>query len=83
VPNAPGNIGLGNMACVMAMKLFDLGDNDAKTFSIILFGALTLPLLLGGAIATALTGSNIGELRDRARLGLDAHKAGTPHPPPA
>ncbi|MEI9973173.1 MAG: lysylphosphatidylglycerol synthase domain-containing protein [Ignavibacteriota bacterium] len=66
VPNAPGNIGLGNIACVMAMKLFDLGDNDAKTFSIILFGALTLPLLLGGAVATALTGSNIGELRDRA-----------------
>lgn len=78
VPNAPGNIGLGNIACVMAMKLFDLGDNDAKTFSIILFGALTLPLLLGGAVATALTGSNIGELRDRAKRGLDAHNA----PPP-
>jgi hypothetical protein len=28
---------------------------------------LTLPLLIGGAIATALTGVNIGELRDRAR----------------
>jgi uncharacterized protein (TIRG00374 family) len=76
VPNAPGNIGLGNIACVMALHLFDLGDNDAKTFSIILFGALTLPLLLGGAVATALTGSNIGELRDRARRGFDAHKAG-------
>jgi hypothetical protein len=75
VPNAPGNIGLGNIACVMAMKLFDLGDTDAKTFSIILFGALTLPLLLGGAVAPALTGSNIGELRDRARRGLDAHNA--------
>jgi uncharacterized protein (TIRG00374 family) len=75
VPNAPGNIGLGNMACVMAMKLFELEENDAKTFSIILFGALTLPLLIGGAVATALTGSNIGELRDRARRGLDAHKA--------
>jgi uncharacterized protein (TIRG00374 family) len=78
VPNAPGNIGLGNIACVMAMKLFDLGDNDAKTFSIILFGALTLPLLLGGAVATALTGSNIGELRDRARQGLNAHNARPP-----
>lgn len=75
VPNAPGNIGLGNLACVMAMRLFDLEDNDAKTFSIILFGALTLPLLIGGAVATALTGSNIGELRDRARRGVDAHRA--------
>jgi hypothetical protein len=70
VPNAPGNIGLGNLACVMAMKLFELEENDAKTFSIILFGALTLPLLIGGAVATALTGSNIGEIRDRAKHGM-------------
>ena len=37
-----------------------------------------LPLLIGGAVATALTGSNIGELRDRARRGLDAHQASAP-----
>jgi len=72
VPNAPGNVGLVNAACVMALKLFDVEKNDATTFSIILFGALTLPLLIGGAIATALTGSNIGELRNRARIGLAA-----------
>jgi uncharacterized protein (TIRG00374 family) len=77
VPNAPGNVGLVNAACVMALKLFDVEKNDATTFSIILFGALTLPLLIGGAIATALTGSNIGELRNRARRGLaSAHRAG-------
>jgi len=81
IPNAPGNIGLENIACVMAMKLFDLEDNDAKTFSIILFGARTLPLLLGGAVATALTGSKIGELRDRARRGFDAHNARPSNPP--
>jgi hypothetical protein len=78
VPNAPGNIGLFNIACFMAMKLFELGDNDATTFSTILFGAMTLPLLIGGAVATALTGSNIGEIRDRARRGLGAHKASPP-----
>jgi glycosyltransferase 2 family protein len=83
VPNAPGNIGLGNIACVMALHLFDLGYNDAKTFSIILFGALTLPLLVGGAVATALTGANIGELRDRARRGPDAHNSRPLNPPAA
>jgi uncharacterized protein (TIRG00374 family) len=67
VPNAPGNLGLANLACVMALGLFEVEKTDAKTFSIILFVALTLPLLLGGALATALTGVNIGELRDRAR----------------
>ena len=75
VPNAPGNIGLGNIACVMAMRLFDLEENDAKTFSFLLFGAQTLPLLIGGAVATALTGANIGELHDRAKRGLDQSKA--------
>lgn len=70
VPNAPGNLGLINVACVMALGLFDVERNDAKTFSIILFGALTLPLLAGGAIATALTGLNIGELHDRAKRGI-------------
>ncbi len=69
VPNAPGNLGLTNLACVMALGLFEVEKNDAKTFSIILFVALTVPLLVGGALATALTGVNIGELRDRARLG--------------
>jgi uncharacterized protein (TIRG00374 family) len=75
VPNAPGNIGLGNLACVMAMKLFELEENDAKTFSIILFGALTLPLLIGGAVATALTGTKIGELRDRAHAKFRGQSA--------
>jgi hypothetical protein len=69
---------LFNIACVMAMKLFDLGDNDARTFSFILFGVQTLPLLLAGAVATALTGLNIGEIHDRARQGLDAHNARPP-----
>jgi uncharacterized protein (TIRG00374 family) len=69
VPNAPGNLGVLNAACVMALRLFELETNDAKTFSLLLFAALTLPLLIGGAIATALTGVNISELRNRARTG--------------
>jgi len=70
VPNAPGNLGVVNVACVTALRLFDFPVNNGKTFSLILFGAWTLPLLVGGAIATALTGVNIGELRDRARAGM-------------
>ena len=69
VPNAPGNFGLGNVAAFAALRLFELGETDAKTFSILYIVAQTLPLLIGGAIATALTGLNIGELRDRARMG--------------
>ncbi len=67
VPNAPGNLGLYQVATVLALGLFDVEKNDAKGFSIVLFLALTVPLIIGGAIAVGLTGLNIGELRDRAR----------------
>jgi uncharacterized protein (TIRG00374 family) len=67
IPNAPGNLGLFQVATVLALGLFDVEKNDAKTFSFIMFFALTLPLLVGGFIATALTGVKLEELRDRAR----------------
>ena len=69
VPNAPGDVGVVQFACVMAMGLFDVEKNDAKTFSFIYLLATRLPLLLGGAVATALTGLNLGELHARARRG--------------
>ncbi len=71
VPNAPGNIGLINAACLIALhNVFGVERNDAATFSIVLFLALTAPLLAGGAIATALTGLNLGEIHHRARRGM-------------
>jgi uncharacterized protein (TIRG00374 family) len=72
IPNAPGNLGLFQAACVLALGLFDVERNDATTFSFVLFFAVTLPLLIGGAVAVALTGLNIGELRDRAHRGATA-----------
>ena len=69
IPNAPGNLGVFQAACVKALELFDAQEQDAKGFAFIMWFALTLPLLVGGAVATALTGLNIGELRDRARRG--------------
>ena len=76
IPNAPGNLGLFQVACVVALGLFDVEKDDAKNFSFIMFFALTLPLLIGGAIAVAMTGLNISELRDRAKHGMQtAHRA--------
>lgn len=72
IPNAPGNLGLFQAACVLALMLFDVEKNVAKTFSFLMFFALTLPLLLGGAVAVALTGLNLTDIRQRARRGLEA-----------
>ncbi len=66
IPNAPGNLGLFQVACVVALGLFDVEKDAAKTFSFIMFFSLTVPLLVGGAIATALAHLNLGELRHRA-----------------
>jgi glycosyltransferase 2 family protein len=67
IPNAPGNLGLGQAAYFLALKLFEIEDKHAKDLSLIMYLASTLPLLLGGAVATALTGLNLSELRERAR----------------
>jgi hypothetical protein len=79
IPNAPGNVGLFQAACVLAMhNVFGVEINDAKTFSFVLFFALTLPLLVGGAIATALTGLNIGEIHHHAKKRWEATQVKAP-----
>lgn len=78
VPNAPANIGLINAACVIALKVFGVEQTDAREFSNLLFLAVTLPLLAGGAIATALTGSNIGEIHLHARQRMHATETKPP-----
>jgi hypothetical protein len=77
IPGAPSNLGVLNVACVAALLLFDVEKDVAKSFSIIMLVILTLPLLIGGAVATALTGTNIGELRDRAHHSIrgSSHEA--------
>jgi glycosyltransferase 2 family protein len=72
VPSAPANLGLLNAACFAALRGMDVEPDVARTFSIIMFAAWTLPLAVFGAIATALTGSNIGELHKRAKHGASA-----------
>ncbi len=46
----------------------------AQDFSIILWGILTLPLLVFGFVAVALTGTNLGEIHRHARTSMkDRH----------
>jgi uncharacterized protein (TIRG00374 family) len=70
VPNAPGNLGVFQAGCVLALALFGVEKTQATSFSFVMFFALTLPLLIGGAIATALSGLNLGEIRARARRSV-------------
>lgn len=78
VPNTPGNVGSFQVFCVLALGLFDVDKSTAAGFSLVLFLTLTLPLLIGGFVAVALTGLKLGDLRRRAARGFEV--AATPAP---
>lgn len=67
VPQAPGNLGLFQfLAAESLIKIFNVVPDQAHRFSQVLWGIVTLPLLIGGVIALSVTGARIGELRRAA-----------------
>jgi uncharacterized protein (TIRG00374 family) len=79
IPNAPGNIGVLQAGAYVALRLFEADEDVAKSFSFIMFFALTLPLLIGGTLALALTGLNLGEVHKNARKSVQEQQ-GAPAP---
>ena len=57
---------------VLSLSLFGFDTGVAKRFSIILWGVITLPLLVAGFIALAITEFKIGELHMEAKANLSA-----------
>ena len=72
IPNAPGNAGLYQFFCVLGLGLFNVPKSTAVGFSLMMFGVLTLPLLVGGFIAVALTGLKLGDIRSRAKTSVNS-----------
>jgi uncharacterized membrane protein YbhN (UPF0104 family) len=70
IPQAPGNLGLFNAAAIAALMLFGVDKMEASNFSMVLWAVITLPLLLVGTIAVAITGTRIGELQQQARTSM-------------
>jgi hypothetical protein len=67
VPQAPGNIGLFQFLTKESLeKIFNVVPAEAARFSLVLWGVVTLPLLIAGLIALSITGAKIGELRSAA-----------------
>lgn len=76
VPQAPGNLGTFQALTVVSLTLFGVDTAMAKRFSLILWGVITLPLLVAGFVALAITGARIRELQRQART--DLQPAGNP-----
>jgi hypothetical protein len=69
VPQAPGNLGLFQFLTKTSLvRIFSVVPVEAERFSLVLWGIVTLPLLIAGTVALAVTGSRIGELRRAARV---------------
>jgi glycosyltransferase 2 family protein len=70
IPNAPGNAGLYQFFCVLGLGLFNVPKSTAVGFSLMMFGVLTIPLLIGGFVAVALTGLKLHDIRSRAHTSM-------------
>jgi uncharacterized protein (TIRG00374 family) len=68
VPQAPGNIGLFQFLTKEALeRIFNIVPAEAARFSLVLWGTVTIPLLVAGFIALTITGARIGELKRAAQ----------------
>jgi glycosyltransferase 2 family protein len=67
-PQAPGNIGFFQVLThVVLEKIFNVDSAEAARFSLVLWGIVTFPLLIGGAAALFVTETKIGEIHEAAK----------------
>jgi len=77
VPQAPGNIGVYQFLTKETLvKIFDVVPDQAARFSLVLWGIVTLPLLLGGLLALLITEVKLSEVKRAAQDEARAAKEG-------
>ena len=68
VPGAPSNIGVFQLVAFLALHtVLGVDPETAKSVAFLMFLVITVPLLAGGTIALALTGSDLREVYEQAR----------------
>ncbi len=73
-PQAPGNVGLFQVISTLGLTLFGVQQAEARRFTLLLWGIITLPLLFAGFVATVMTGAKIGEIHREARAEMRARR---------
>lgn len=74
VPQAPGNVGMFQFLTAVGLQLFGVHEAVAKRFSFVMWAVVTLPLLLGGFVALAVTGLRMSHIRSEAATSMAADK---------
>jgi hypothetical protein len=77
VPQAPGNLGSFHWVTARTLIMFGLGAAHAKRFSLILWAVITLPLIVVGFFALAVTGLKMSHLHRDATAAAQSTKQGT------
>jgi glycosyltransferase 2 family protein len=78
VPQAPGNLGSFQWVAARTLMMFGLVTAHAKRFSLILWAVMTLPLIVIGCIALAITGVNMSHLHREATEAAQDRRRGQP-----
>ena len=73
-PQAPGNLGLFQLLSTVGLTLFGVQAAMARRFTLILWGVVTLPLVLVGFIDVVVTGAKIGEMHREAQAEMRARQ---------
>ncbi len=73
-PQAPGNVGLFQVISTLGLTLFGVQQGEARRFTLLLWGVITLPLLFAGFVAMVVTGAKIGEIHREARAEMRARQ---------
>jgi hypothetical protein len=76
VPTAPAGVGAFQAIIVKALEHFLTEPDQAKIVAELLFAFLTLPGLIGGAIAIAMAGYKLKDLVRHAQESHRKHKGG-------
>jgi uncharacterized membrane protein YbhN (UPF0104 family) len=74
VPQAPSNLGSFQWVTAKTLMMYGLVSSHAKRFSLILWAALTLPLIIAGFVALALEGVNLSHLHKEAAASAKGRK---------
>ena len=70
LPQAPGNVGTFQLVASRGLMRFGVAREMSLDISFILWGIVTLPLVVVGFVAVALTGLKIGEIHRDARTSM-------------
>ena len=84
VPGPPSNVGIFHFFAFLALSnVLGVEEQTAKSVAGLLFFVITAPLLAGGTIALAMTGSDLREVYELARSHYKLARLGLKHTPSA